>query len=255
MKNIETSPFNGKFKGFGGKSYDSVAGVLQAKSRQDETVAWKNVVLKWNRAEIPTVEDAKAIATFRRKSIQLYQQTLGEEFIVPTNIVIGNKRDLTGLKYKVYQVQPFVSGWTGKEAPEEVLFDSEVVSQWKILSRRLYRLYQTANQINSGLSTEFTFPITMTLGDSRQLSFTAGVSDRVPLSKNILIGRDDLRLSLFDFGVYFPWQETMQEAYDKILQSTNTKNEVIVFKNEAYTGCDADKIVSIDHDRREELIA
>ena len=231
MKRIEASPFTGEFQGFG-RSYDSVAGILRSRLVDDNSnVVWRKNVLKWNRQDIPTAEEAKARAQFRQRSRYVYRHARGSEFITPTNIVIGNKQDKTGQKYKVYQTQPFIDGWTSYDAPEEVREHHMVLDQWFILSTRLFHLYQVADRLNKNIPEEERFLVTITVGSSRQQSLCAESSAKLPITKNIMIKGDDLRLQLFDFGEYVLWHDGMQDAYDRVMTATSSPQNVVVFES------------------------
>lgn len=218
MAQIEGSPFTGKFKGFNGRSSDSVAGMITMRRTQDSSLVRKGeFVVKWNRREISSPDEAKGIAEFKRRSILLYQDALGKEFIVPTELVIGSKKDQQILKQKLYQIQPFIDAWTGRDVPETIKNDPHVLSQWQLLSQNLYGLYQAAHVVNQHhQADQEQFPITMTVGDSRNLSYVATESRTLPKTDNLFIRKNDLQLFLFDFGPYVVWQKEMEAAYQEI---------------------------------------
>lgn len=225
---IKESPFTGWFTSFGGGSADSVAGLLLTGNRS-EGVKRRQDVLKWNRQELAAYDEVVAAAELKEKSIKLYQEALGYHFIVPTSILVGDKRDVNGLKHKVYQIQPYIDGWNAKEAPEDIRNHPAVVTQWNILSKNLFSLYHSANEINRRFPQGAQFPITMTVGSSRQNAYVHEFSEHLPLTKNIIISRDTLQLQLFDFGGYVMWQDSMQDAYDIINRVTRLPRHATVF--------------------------
>ncbi len=67
------------------KTADSAVGLVRPANTEP-------YVIKWNRCAIEPA-DARRAATFIKKSIDLYKEVLGKEFIVPTSLVIGSKTD------------------------------------------------------------------------------------------------------------------------------------------------------------------
>ncbi len=109
MKYVELVPFRDHFQGFGGNNSDSVVGLIKG---QDGPV-----VLKWSRTTFATPEEAFQAALFLRRSIALLQTALGKEVIVPTSVIVAQKRDNRGPTTRVFITQPFVEGWTARDCP------------------------------------------------------------------------------------------------------------------------------------------
>jgi hypothetical protein len=185
----------------------------------------KNKVIKWNKNRISSSEEAYNIVKFAKNSLRLYKIILGEEFIVPTEFVIGEKKDDKKIKIKVYEIQPYISGWNSKTLPEDLRSDEKLVKKWKKLYTRLSVLYIIANDVNKKARNQgkMEFPINLTLGCSRRQAlstdFKSIVTDIYNLHKqtpNLLIDRTVLDLHLCDFGHYTPWNEEMQSTYQEI---------------------------------------
>lgn len=224
MKEETFAPFRGRYtrRGFhpGVTTSDSVVVRIYDPFAGSEQ---KKPVLKWNRRLFASSEETLQAAIFVNKSLALYKLVLGEEFIVPTHVVMGAKQDGRKYKYKVYLIQPYVDGWNGKTLPPETRKNSYLVDQWRTLYHRLSWLYNTAQSVNEYLTSDslHAFPITLTVGDSRERAKDyRDCADILPATPNVLIDRHTLQLSLCDFGRYTPWQDEMEETYTQIRAKT-----------------------------------
>lgn len=215
MNGLEFAPFSSKYTGLGLKSCDSVVGILE----NEETK--RPYVVKWNRRHFTTPEETFAVCQFVKKSVALYTATLGEEFIVPTSCVVGEKLDNGVQRYKVYTIQPFIDGWTAKTLPDDL--SEKVADQWNILNSRLFRLYNTAYHINKhSVNPAAVFPVTLTVGSSRRAALIGKPGGEMPKTPNLLISRNDFRLCICDFGEYISWQKDMQSTFDTIMERAQT---------------------------------
>lgn len=210
MRGIELAPFKGRREKIGPKlTTDSVVGrILEA-----------GPVIKWSRRNFADPQEAQAAAKFIRKSVDLYREALGEEYVVPTAVCTGQKKDGSKTKFKVYTQQPFVDGWRGDLLPEEVKIDPILETQWESLYDRLSRLYRAAREVNgkiSGSEEQAVFPINLTLGDSRRAALLGQIICELPATPNLIVEGNTLRIKIFDWGPYTPWQESMAEPYDRI---------------------------------------
>lgn len=216
MKGIERAPFSGEVTRLGAvNSADSIVMLLHSKT------TGRDYVLKWNRSYISSLEEAAEIVVFSRKSLDLYRAVLGEKYIVPTEFVIGEKQDQHKLKVKVYEVQPYISGWDGRSLPEDLRRDERLVDSWRKLYSRVSLLYIIGNNVNRQLRKQggVEFPINLTLGTSRKAALFGSselLLHDIPQTPNLLIDRVALRLHLCDFGPYTPWNKEMQAAYQEI---------------------------------------
>ncbi|MBI3109774.1 hypothetical protein HYZ06_01910 [Candidatus Daviesbacteria bacterium] len=221
-KHTDAIPFSGKWQKLEGvgTTFDSVVTRLFGRCRGERD----SLALKWNRKPIGSAEEVTRTAMFLRRSVHLYRATLGEEFIVGTQTVVGAKRDGHKLKYKVYIVQPYVDGWNGKTLPETLRSNEYLVEQWRVLYARLFHLYNVARAVNLRVPPDgsfLPFPITLTVGASRQRALGGQQCEElIPRTPNLLIARRDMRISLCDFGAYTTWQEGMKPTYRQILEST-----------------------------------
>lgn len=217
-------PFDRRWSRAGDPSGESVVVLLydQHKGRDQQN----KPILKWNRRFLESADEAIRVATFSKRSLSLYRVALGEEFIIPTSIVVGAKRDGIKDKFKVYLIQPYIDGWDGKTLPEELRNNPYLIDQWRTLYERLSSLYTSARMVNRGLAgSPYAFPITLTVGDSRVRVIEGGTCDAlIPATPNILIDKQTLRLKLEDFGRYTVWQDEMQESYDKIMEIAGEKS-------------------------------
>lgn len=200
------------------RTTDSVVMLLQNRDAKD-------YVVKWNRSNIISPTEAAKIVMFSRKSLDLYKAILGEEYIIPTEFVIGEKQDGNKTKIKVYEVQPYISGWDGRSLPEDLRQDEHVVDDWRRLYARASLLYIIGNRVNRETKRQSgtEFPINLTLGISRTVALSGNsdlILNNVPRTPNLLIDRLALQLHLCDFGAYTPWDERMQEAYQEIHERT-----------------------------------
>ncbi len=203
-------PFKEKVTGFHSKSQDSVVATLETNPVP--------LVVKWNREKFKR-QHIESVAVFLQKSIELYKLALGEEFLIPTQIVIGAKQDGSSMKPKVYQVQPFIYHTTTLCAPQELIESEIVKSQWGILEPRLSRLYQIARNVKPLMQPESVFPVNISTGSARKQALCNGNTSQgtsVPRSQNILLEQGSNRLLLCDFGKYQPWRPEMQLGYDTI---------------------------------------
>lgn len=216
---IEGRPFVGTWDKIGDQrnSADSCVGVL----RGTETV------IKWSRIRPSSREDLLAMCKFKKRSDTLYRAALGEDFIVPSTFVAGQKRNGKGMEYKPYIIQPYINSWTGRTIPTELRNSRTITDQWAVLYSRLYYFYLAADEINRGYREEDRFPITITVGSTRQV-----VKDRLggenvielPKTNNILIEKVSKRLFLCDFGEYARWTDNMDSAYRDIITRTSLRN-------------------------------
>ena len=223
MSNIEKAPFRGNWRKLlcltnkDLQTADSVVGKITAPGGRE----W---VIKWPRQRIYQQEEGWIICQYLTRAYQLYQKALGEEFLVPSQFILGEKMNGRGLEYKPYIIQPFITSWTGKDIPEEIGKNQNVISQWQILYRRLSRLYTTARKINQNLpNPEHRFPIGITVGPTRKLTIQQGDSispQTLPPTPNILITKElKPRILLPDFGPYFSWQEEKRGAFEQVWES------------------------------------
>lgn len=219
MSNIEGGPFNGIWDKIGRQhnSCDSCVGVLRG----------TNTVVKWSKARPESRAEMWGMCEFRRRSDILYREALGDEHIVDSIFIAGQKKNGRGMEYKPYIIQPFINSWTGKDVPNEIRNSRIVTDQWAVLYSRLYYLYQTASEVNSQLSDEYRFPVTITVGSTRQIvKENLGQEDviRMPQTDNILVDKGSKKLYLCDFGEYAVWTVKMTQAYDEILSRTSLRN-------------------------------
>jgi len=225
MGNIERAPFSANWEKLpclinkNIKTADSVVGKITT----PEGLEW---VIKWARRRIYQPEEGWAICQYLARSYKLYQKALGEEFIVSSQFILGEKMNGRGLEYKPYIVQPFIISWTAKDAPQKIKQNQEIVRQWRTLYCRLSRLYITARKINNKFTNpQNRFPITITVGPTRKLAFNQGnfiLPQKLPPTPNILITKEAApRILLPDFGRYLSWQEEMKDAYSQILKSSS----------------------------------
>lgn len=227
---IEGSPFTGWFTSFGGQSTDSVVGLLESRRRWEREQNMNTAeVLKWNRHDFASEEQAARAGQFKERSITLYQATLGDEYIVPTQVIVGQKKDQNGIKHKVFQLQPFIRGVTAKEAPPSLRVDAAIITEWQVLSERLFTLYTMAQEINNSVSESERFPITMTIGSSRQNAEYLTMSETLPKTKNILLEEPDWKMKLFDFGAYLQWHDSMTPVYDALLNQKKLSDAGVIF--------------------------
>lgn len=208
MTRIELAPFKGDWQKIGDQrhSADSCAGRING---------W---VFKWSRARPENRKMLESILIFKKKSYELYQLAL-QEFVVPSLFVAGEKMQGRGREYKPYTIQPFLDCWTGKTAPEEIKDCQEVIDQWLVLYARLSKLYLAADRVNQGLPEKEKFPITLTVGSTREKARNEGNTVDfmvLPQTDNILITKTNNRLYVCDFGPYLSWDEKMTDAYEKI---------------------------------------
>lgn len=221
MKQIERAPFTGKSERIGTpNSCDSVVMRLEGSPHYPQ-----GTIVKWNKREISSPDEARQIIMHLRKSIALYESALGQEHIVPTELVIGEKKDNDHRKIKVYTVQPYISGWNGRTLPEDLRTNDRIVTQWRSLYSRLAMMFVVGRSVNERFEQEgkTPFPIEMTVGTSRKFAITGRSSEAItslPATQNILINREGFGLVLCDFGAYTPWQDAMQPAYDEICNRT-----------------------------------
>lgn len=220
MKNVEGGPFqqNSYFNGFGVRSADSVVGEIMINKENS------GFVLKWNRRHIASEQEAFAVCKFLTKTVDLYQIALGKEFLLPTFIVAGEKKDSGITRYKIYLIQKYVDSWTAKNAPAEVLNNSEVQAQWNVLNSRLFTLYNAADFVNRrSLRSDNVFPITLTVGSTRAESRILGrPGSSMPKTPNLLIDKNSSCLYLCDFGEYIAWSDNMEENYQEILNQVKS---------------------------------
>lgn len=209
---IECAPFVQPWEKIGKiATSDSVVGWVSSPKSNDP------YVIKWNRLPIEGQGNAVRASMFLKKSIDLYKEVLGSEFIVPTSIAVGSKMDGSKLKPKVFIFQPKVDGWTGQSIPDEMRNDEFIKYQWKTLYGRLQVLYITARSINKPLPQDSPeiFPINLCVGDSRKLAIQNQQSENLPNTPNILID-SNLHLKLCDFGPYSLWNPQMEPTYQEI---------------------------------------
>lgn len=210
---IETEPcFAGRFEGFGHHTFDSVVGALNPETANQQ------FVLKWNRARFPSSEAAFRAARYLQKSVFLYSSVLGEEYVVPTNCVVGRKVDNGNRKHKVFVVQPFIPGVATCDLPESLLETAQ--NDWNILAPRVAKLYSAADQVVQEfkeLDRPF-FRVKMTLGDSRDRLRQRQVLNNLPRTPNMFFDPTKSRLQLFDYGPYTEWKPEMEESYQRILE-------------------------------------
>lgn len=232
MKNLERAPFSGKATRIGYKnSMDSVVMLMQNNSRED--------VVKWNKSFISSPEDAFSIVKFAKKSIELYRAVLGEEHVVPTEFVIGEKVDSKKSKIKVYEVQPYINGWDGRTLPKDLRTNNILLDKWNILYSRLSILYKVSSVVNRGSSIPFN--VNLTLGACRKISVSSSLPDdsiletdvakSIPNTPNLLVDRNNLDLLLCDFGAYTVWDERMEEAYQEIKRQSLIRTKSLSKRN------------------------
>ncbi len=212
MSNIECGPFNGIWDKIGSQhaSADSCVGVLRGTGR----------VVKWSRERPSDRDDLWAICQFLKRSNILYRAALGDEYIVPSVFVASQKKNGRGLEYKPYIIQPHIDCWTGKSLPNEYRSSRVISDSWAVLYSRLYYLYQTAEKVNHRYEEANRFPITITVGSTRQIVKEDPGSENVislPRTDNILIEKSSKRLLLCDFGEYRRWDDSMEVAYQRIM--------------------------------------
>lgn len=227
---IEGSPFTGWFTSFGGQSTDSVVGLLESGNRweRERNVCSKQVI-KWNRHDFASETHAVQAGEFKERSIALYQAALGEEYIVPTQVIVGQKKDQNGVKHKVFQLQPLIAGVTAKDAPTSLREDEAIINEWQVLSERLFTLYTLSLEINTTVPEEERFPITMTIGSSRQNAEYLTQSEILPKTKNILLEEPLGKLRLFDFGAYTLWHDGMIPVYEALLNHKKFPDTGVIF--------------------------
>lgn len=218
MIRIEGAPFSGKMDRLGKKATsDSVVMLYHNKPPSGDTV------IKWNRSLINSSKEAIGIATFLKKSLKLYQTILGEKYIVPTELVVGEKIDEYKKRIKVYEVQPYIESWDGHSLPNDLRNDNGIISSWNDLAQRLTILYVTGYYVNKRMLRQGKdkFPINITVGKTRETVIrnkpNLNVSMEIPHTSNILIDKTNRNLHLCDFGEYTPWDPGMEDAYTEIL--------------------------------------
>lgn len=232
MKNLERVPFCAKVIGRLGLKNSADSVVMLVNNGTHKAPAPRDSVIKWNRSEIGSVAEAEMVVRYVRNSIALYQAVLGAEYIVPTGILIGEKVDSGKRRIKVYEVQPYVSGWDGKTLPEDLRHDVALVEKWRRLSSRISLLYLIAYNVNkeSRAIGREEFPLNLTLGASRTIALmnNPNVSiTEVPRTPNLLVDRESLDLHLCDFGAYTVWNSGMQAAYNEILTRSTQAVKVL----------------------------
>ncbi len=212
---IEGFPFHPSFESLGGHTYDSVVGVVGNK--------W---ILKWPRRRIYEPEIAHKIAHYLKLAINLYKKALGPNFIVPTQVVIGEKVNGRGKEFKPYVLQPYINSYPLNEWVNNDCILNEISLQWMRLRERLFYLYIVAREVNKKLPYDQRFFIGMTVGRVRQATYEAkdlssfnSAFPSPPHTPNILIDRDTPHILLPDFGPYYMWKKSMSEAYQRILNS------------------------------------
>lgn len=225
MKGIEFAPFRGDITRLG-DSHSADSAVMLLHNKVPPKGVDLNVVLKWNRSIIGDEAEACSIIKFTQLSLALYRAALGAELIIPTQFIVGAKKDNSQVKIKVYEVQPYISGWDGRSLPEDLRHDERLVDQWRRLYSRLSLLYIVADNVNRQRKHEGKdrFPINITVGNSRRAALS-GMDDSMitvtfPRTPNILIDRESYGLHLCDFGPYTPWRESMKTAYQTIFDRT-----------------------------------
>ncbi len=191
---------------------DSIVGTL-------ETESGRRYVVKWNKRNIP-VEDLSASAKYIKKSVELYRATLGDDYIVPTSLAVGEKSE-GSTRYKLYTVQPYVEGWTARELPDNLHTNPEILQKWYVLYGRIAHLYQVANEVNRQVHSTGSgeiYPIALRIGQlwgyiSQGLSYPP-----LPKSPNILISKANHDIKLCDFGTTTSWGDEMEIAYTQIIE-------------------------------------
>lgn len=198
-------------------SCDSVVGTIDAESG-------RKFVLKWNRGRVATPEETRGMAVFLRRSLDLYREALGPEYIVPTSMILGAKKDGV-VRHKVFIIQPFIDSWHGQNLPWEIHYSDEVIVKWEELYKRLSMLYNIAYKVNRSYppNSGSTFPVTLTVGETRRRALAGDWMPFLPPTPNILIERDTKSLLLCDFGKYTQWQDSMQGAYYQILDKVKKR--------------------------------
>lgn len=214
MRGIELAPFSGRPTRIGStKSVDSVVMLLPGHSEIRDNV------VKWNKSVIASEGDVFRVAKFSQKAIAFYEAVLGKDYVVPTQVVIGQKKDKDKAKFKVYLVQPYVDGWNGVELPEDLREERSLLGQWRTLYLRLSAMYVVAREVNRRLPPDSRFPVNMTLGFSRAQAYSGITASSIrlfPNTPNILVSRAYHRISICDFGEYTPWRDSMGGAYELI---------------------------------------
>lgn len=191
---------------------DSIVGTLWTESGE-------GFVVKWNKREIP-VEDIPAAAQYTQKAIELYKAALGEEYILPTLLAIGEKSD-SGPRYKLYTIQPYTEAWTARNLPEELSRNPGLLRKWHTLYSRIARLYRLATVINSQVcatKSGVPYPLALRIGQLWGLVYRGIENPPLVKSPNILITRPGNDIKLCDFGTTTPWKEEMNAAYTQILK-------------------------------------
>ena len=210
MKGIELAPFRGKFERIGPNiTADSVVGKIERSSQ----------VVKWSRENFATPEEAECAAQQIQRSVNLYKKALGENFVVPTQVCVGQKQDNGRVKNKVYIQQPHIDGWEGDDLPNEIRKNPFVQSQWKILYERLSKLYQSAGEAQRTVidpDRQNAFPVNTTLGITRIAALEKQLTCSFPQNPNLLVERDTLQIKLFDWGPYSQWTDSMESSYGQI---------------------------------------
>lgn len=219
MKSLESAPFRGDPVRIGSrKSADSVVVLLPGQ------LEVRDNVVKWNKSKIADKDEVFRIAEFSQKAVSFYRAILGGEFVVPTQVVVGQKRIDDSAKYKVYLAQPYIDGWNGAELPEDLREDRILLEQWRVLYSRLSTLYLVAREVNRQFKEpNHAFPINMTLGFSRAQAYGGIAAPSIttfPNTPNILVGRKDFKIAICDFGEYIPWRDSMLGAYNNIMKKS-----------------------------------